>query len=286
MGLQGRWLGNAVRPRAQGERSRGQAVAEFALILPIMFLLAVGLADFGRVYASIISVEAGAREAADFGAFKADHWNAEPPAPADTVTNTVAEMERRACTAVRHLPNYEGAADGSTCTNPAFAYELVPNETACSHSNRPTPCIVHVTLTYQFETLIHFPPLPETVTIVRESHYSITDLPDPDATPAPVPSAPLPTAAPTASPTPEPTIEPTPDPAATPTPTPDPGPTATPDPGITPAPTAEPTAVPTPAPTQPPTPEPTAEPTASPTAPPLPTDGPTPSPDPNDTPQP
>ena len=36
-------------------RVSGQSVAEFALILPIMLLLAVAIGDFGRVYASIIA---------------------------------------------------------------------------------------------------------------------------------------------------------------------------------------------------------------------------------------
>jgi Flp pilus assembly protein TadG len=181
---------------------RGQAVAEFALILPIMVLLAIALADFGRIYASIIAVEAAAREAADYGAFQVDHWT-------DTQKPiTEAEMLRRACLAARHLPNYEGAADGQTCTNPAFVYELEPSDPACTNTNPTPPCIVHVTLTYQFETLIHFPPLPDTVTFVRESRFSVTDLPDPDATPTPGPSFPLPTPAPLPTATPTPTATP------------------------------------------------------------------------------
>ncbi len=184
-------------------RGNGQSVAEFALILPIMLLLALAIGDFGRVYASIISIEAGAREAADYGAFSPQNWEA------SEVATTEAEMMRRACTAVRHLPDYVGAADGSTCTSPDVTWQLEHSSgpatpSACANSNLVPPCTVRVTLTYEFETLIRFPPIPESVQIVRESIFAITELPDPDASLAPEETLELPTPAPTESPAPTP----------------------------------------------------------------------------------
>ena len=44
---------------------RGQSVVEFALVLPMLLVLLLGVADFGRVFAAGITVEAAARNAAE-----------------------------------------------------------------------------------------------------------------------------------------------------------------------------------------------------------------------------
>jgi hypothetical protein len=46
----------------------GQTLAEFALVLPILLVLLLAVADFGRVFAASISTEASARNAAEIGA--------------------------------------------------------------------------------------------------------------------------------------------------------------------------------------------------------------------------
>jgi hypothetical protein len=47
---------------------RGQSLVEFALVLPMLLVLLLGLADFGRVFASSISLEAAARNGAEAAA--------------------------------------------------------------------------------------------------------------------------------------------------------------------------------------------------------------------------
>ena len=44
---------------------RGQSVVEFALVLPMLLVLLLGVADFGRVFAAGIVLEASARNAAE-----------------------------------------------------------------------------------------------------------------------------------------------------------------------------------------------------------------------------
>lgn len=52
-----------------GSRSaRGQSLVEFALLLPLLMVLFLGIADFGRVFQSGISIEAAARNAAEAAA--------------------------------------------------------------------------------------------------------------------------------------------------------------------------------------------------------------------------
>src|SRR5207253_6996784 len=50
-------------------RSRGQAIVETALLLPILMLLVMGTADLGRVFYYSIAVTNAAREAARQGTY-------------------------------------------------------------------------------------------------------------------------------------------------------------------------------------------------------------------------
>ena len=54
-----------VRPATQSRR--GQSLVEFALVLPMLLVLLLGVADFGRVFAAGITIEAAARNAAEVG---------------------------------------------------------------------------------------------------------------------------------------------------------------------------------------------------------------------------
>lgn len=57
-----------MRTRRQlRRRERGQTLAEFAIILPIVFLLIAGFVDLTRVYNAWVSVEGAAREGARYG---------------------------------------------------------------------------------------------------------------------------------------------------------------------------------------------------------------------------
>ena len=182
-------------PAPRPGRERGQSVVEFALVVPLLILMVVAIADFGRIYASAVAVEAAEREAADYGAFKSSYWLVDGLGT-DNPPITVAEMERRACTAAAgsHLEGYAepaGTIAHATCTNPSFTCTLVqPDGTtevdcgsytgaACSTSTTDPPCLVHVRLTYAFRTFLDLPPLPGSVTLERDSRYAISDLPTP-----------------------------------------------------------------------------------------------------------
>ena len=57
--------------RLKGRRhgiSRGQSLVEFALVLPMLLVMLLGIADFGRVFAAGITMEAAARNAAEAAA--------------------------------------------------------------------------------------------------------------------------------------------------------------------------------------------------------------------------
>lgn len=158
----------------------GQALAEFALLVPLMLLLVVALVDFGRLFTSVIGVESAAREAADFGAMQGTtKWDLTKPIQ---MTENMQEMQTRACTAASTLSDYVGDPPGTanmTCSNPSFAYviERVPPSGNCSTQAKfDDPCIVHVTMSYDFHMFLNFPPLPPILNLIRDSRFAISDL--------------------------------------------------------------------------------------------------------------
>lgn len=172
--------------------SRGQSLVEFALIFPLMLILVVGIADFGRIYVAAVAVEAAAREAADYGAFNSSYWLVDGGTGTDNPPITKAEMERRACTAAAgsHLEGYAepaGTVGHSTCTNPAMTCTLVnPDGTevacetypggVCHVSTTDPPCLVHVELSYEFRTILQLPLVPGSITLTRHSRFAVSDL--------------------------------------------------------------------------------------------------------------
>ena len=67
-----------IRIRPAGRAVRGQSLVEFALLLPLLLVLFLGIADFGRVFQAGIVTEAAARNAAEI---VAEEYRRNPPAP-------------------------------------------------------------------------------------------------------------------------------------------------------------------------------------------------------------
>ena len=144
-----------------------------------MFLLAVAVGDFGRLFNAAIATESAAREAADYGAFLGSSaWSsAQSPWTANDT-----EMRLRACAAMSGQSDYQNTA--GTCTgNPVMSWRLEdstgasPPAVDCSTlTGLVAPCRIHVTVTYIFRPLIAIPPIPGSLTLTRESWFSLSDL--------------------------------------------------------------------------------------------------------------
>lgn len=180
------------RPCPRGERSRGQSVVEFALVLPLMLIVLLAILDFSRIYTTMMSVESAAREAADYGTtLGAGRWQVGSP-----MSSTVSEMARRACIAASDLPDYRDPDGDPTngCSNPSFDYCLtttlggacgpVDPGAGCDDPTRLDPCTVTVTLTHEFHLFSPFNiefqgvriGLPSTITFQRDSTFAMTDI--------------------------------------------------------------------------------------------------------------
>src|SRR3954447_8899526 len=98
--------------RLRARNSAGQSLVEFALVAPVLVMLVVLVADFGRVFAASLSIEAAARDAAEA---MSNQYLANPPggflnvpAPAGTAAYYVPLHQtaaRTVCAETQDLAN-------------------------------------------------------------------------------------------------------------------------------------------------------------------------------------
>lgn len=88
---------------------RGQALVEFAILLPLLAALAGGAIDFARVYQASMALQSATRNGAESAA-------------SSTATQSAAQTEaqRVVCTETQRLPGFVAGSGGSvpTCTAP------------------------------------------------------------------------------------------------------------------------------------------------------------------------
>src|SRR5688572_32457388 len=107
----GRSKTETTTPRADRRRRnpRGQAMAEFAIILPILLAIVGGGIDFARAFEGSMTLQTAARNAAEAVAY-----NVTDP--------SLAEAQARAvvCAETQRLPGFVAGSGGNvaTCTNP------------------------------------------------------------------------------------------------------------------------------------------------------------------------
>lgn len=148
--------GIANRPmgRSRLRRShRGQSLVEFALVLPMLLILFLGLADFGRVFAAGITVEAAARNAAEVAA---EEYRRRPPdgvgadqtlpapAPGDpTYYQALHEIAARtACREAGGLDNSTFDSASDSCDVDPGSGEQMPIISVCIHDDADPLCDV------------------------------------------------------------------------------------------------------------------------------------------------
>ena len=188
-------------------RERGQALVELAIAVPLLLFILLGIVDFARVYTATLTVEAAAREAADFGTQYPWYWQGDPADPGSNAGKTIQGIRQRACVAARHLTGYEGPDDA--CVNPTVTFTLDPAPAGVTADQcwavprDRTPCNVAVTVTFRFDAIV---PLniryfdrrlgfPDSLVLQRTAIFAISDFeldeqlaPSPTLEPAGAPS--------------------------------------------------------------------------------------------------
>jgi TadE-like protein. len=121
-------------------------MAEFALIVPILLVLFVAIADFGRIFAAGVAVEAATRDAAEA---TANEYLAKPPEPLnspapsgnqpyyDSLHTYAAKV---VCSELRALPSTTYDPATQTCRDPAGIGPDMPLVVVCIHDGADAGC--------------------------------------------------------------------------------------------------------------------------------------------------
>ncbi len=132
----------------RGKKSRGQAVVEFALILPVFLLLTVGVVDMARIFTAYISLSNGVNNAALFaGQGGYGKWcTTDPldvPCPTDTAPNNPGNIASNAAGNIAYQIQVD--AQGLTWTN---IHMLAPQCTLTLSPFTTAPCDNAIPKTY------------------------------------------------------------------------------------------------------------------------------------------
>lgn len=130
------------RYRADRRTPRGQSMVEFALVLPMLLVLLLGIADFGRVMSQGIVLEAAVRNSAEAAAQELVQLERNSPGGL-----TAADYQRlhdvaleTVCEEAETLPNQ--VKSGSTCSMPWVAvcvHDTSSGDGACGTEKAGAP---------------------------------------------------------------------------------------------------------------------------------------------------
>ncbi len=145
---------------------RGQALVEFAILLPLLAAMAGGAIDFARVYQASMALQSATRNGAEAAA-------------SSTATQSAAQAEaqRVVCTEAQRLPGFTAGSGGSvpTCTAPdvtVTAYSYSTSGTGFSASYPLVSATVHSEL--DFSLLVPWPFIPDgSWTLSTEQSFSV-----------------------------------------------------------------------------------------------------------------
>jgi len=136
--------------RSQGA-SRGQALAEFALILPLLLGIVGAGVDFARAFEGSMTLQTAARNAAEAAAYTSTSLS-------QAQTSARAVM----CAETQRLSGFVAGSGGNvaTCTNPMISVTYATDPTAPGANVRYPLVTVSVTTSLAFDLIVPWPLLP------------------------------------------------------------------------------------------------------------------------------
>ena len=160
---------SATRRRAR--RSRGQSVAEFALLLPVMLAFLGLTIDFARVFQAWITLESATRDAAEYAATNAT-----------SSSDALTKAKKTICLQAQNIPGFlrSGLAspnDVEQCTRPTVTVVSWSTSTSGADGASGNNPIATVTInaTVPFSPLFAYPFLTQngTWTVTSQSTFSV-----------------------------------------------------------------------------------------------------------------
>ena len=130
---------------------RGQALAEFALILPILLGLVGAGIDFARVFQGSMTLQTAARNAAESAAFSST-----------TLAQAQATARTVVCTESQDLPGFVPGPGGAvaTCISPSVTVSYSRSTTAPGANVKYPLVTATVTTSLDFRLTVPWPMLP------------------------------------------------------------------------------------------------------------------------------
>jgi Flp pilus assembly protein TadG len=159
---------SATRRRAR--RSRGQSVAEFALLLPVMLAFLGLTIDFARVFQAYITMESATRDAAEAAATNASNS-----------TSALTWAQKTVCLQSQNIPGFQrgtGAspADVEQCASPVVTVVSYDLSTSAAGASDDYPIgTVTVRSSLPFRPLFAYPFLTQNGnwTVITEATFSV-----------------------------------------------------------------------------------------------------------------
>jgi Flp pilus assembly protein TadG len=150
-------------------RSRGSALVEAALLMPLLFLMLCGTMDFGRIFYTGMAIAGAARAGVQFASFTPGYtgnFGGIEQAAKDDAANqglaaaSISVTARTFCQCV-----------GNTSTT--LTYNECRITTCTVGADDKPPSYSEVTVAYTFTTLLNWPGIPSTSNISRTARMRV-----------------------------------------------------------------------------------------------------------------
>lgn len=124
--------------RARDKKERGASLVEFSLILPILFLVLVGIFEIGMAFKSYLTVAYLAREGARLAAFTGTDINAD----CTTVISLANQMTAQDLTRLDRIEIFKADAAGNPTTGFINTFRLTgADKNNCTHWTGTRPWV-------------------------------------------------------------------------------------------------------------------------------------------------
>lgn len=122
--------------RSEGKKERGATLVEFSLVLPILFLVLVGIFEIGMAFKSYLTVAYLAREGARLAAFT----GTDPNADCTTITSLALQMGSQDLARLDRIEIFKADSSGNPTPGAINTFRFTgADHQNCAHWTKTTP---------------------------------------------------------------------------------------------------------------------------------------------------